>query len=136
MVGSAARTKTVGQPCSPGCHVGLRLVSFRTFPCLGYFRDTLPATAVYLGSVSFALTAPLQSERGKKKCWHLTPYPATGMSLLRCQVVFFFFLMSSLIPGCSKTKVQIALRGMIQYSNAKELHPCPNSFLFVAQSML
>jgi hypothetical protein len=96
---------------------------------LGYFRDTLLATAVYLGSVSFALTAPLQFREREEKV--LAPYPISCYRDEPAEVPsFLFFLMSSLIPGCSKTKVQIALRGMIQYSNAKELHPCPQLLPF------
>lgn len=78
MVVALAKAKTIGQPCSPEPHVylaGLRLMSSQTFPCLGYFRDTLPATAVYLGSVSFALTAPLQFRETEEKV--LAPYPGS-----------------------------------------------------------
>lgn len=50
---------------------------------------TFPATAVSLGSVSFAIIAPLQCRAREEKVLAPHPDPATGMSLLRCQADFF-----------------------------------------------
>lgn len=89
-------TKTVGWAFSSGGIVGLagfRLMSSQTSSGLRYFRDTLPATAVCLGSVSFALTAPLQFRKREEKV--LAPYPGSCYRDEPAEVPSFFFSYSS-----------------------------------------
>lgn len=76
-------------------------MSSQTSSCVGCFRDTLPATAVCLGSVSFALAAPLQFTKREEKV--LAPHPGSCYRDELAEVpsfFFFFFLISFLILGC------------------------------------